>query len=90
MDNDLNADYSFLSSPAITKDLARKIKAIRKKKFKTQEIFAKHIGLTYSKYARFEKTGLIQLVDFIEVIKGLGIIDELQDLFQSRDEIIKW
>ena len=90
MDNDLNVDYSFLSSPAITKDLARKIKDIRKKKFKTQVIFAKHIGLTYAKYARFEKTGLIQLVDFIEVIKGLGIIDELQDLFQSRDEIIKW
>jgi len=90
MQTDLNKDYSFLPSPLVAKDLAKRIKVIRKKKFKTQELFAKHIGLTHAKYARFEKTGNIQLPDFIEVVKGIGRVDELQELFESSAEVIGW
>lgn len=90
MDDITKENYSFIPSPTVTKDIAKKIKVIRKKKFKTQVIFAKHIGLSHAKYARFEKTGLIQLVDFIEVLKGLELIHELQDLFEYKEEVIKW
>ena len=90
MNTELNNDFEFMTSTEITKSIAKKIKSIRKKNFKTQELFAKHIGITYSKYARFEKSGQIQFVDFIEVIKGIGRIDELQNLFEKKEDVIRW
>ncbi len=90
MDDELNNDFEFMSSVEITKAIAKKIKPIRKKRFKTQELFAKHIGVSYAKYARFEKSGQIQLVDFIEVIKGVNRIDEIQGLFKQKEDVIKW
>jgi len=65
------------------KVLAKNIKEIRKKSFKTQELFANHIGMTYSKYARFEKSGQISFDGFIEILKGLNIFDDFMKLFKS-------
>ena len=67
----------------VIKLLAKNIKEIRKQRFKTQELFAKHIGMTYSKYARFEKSGQISLDGFIEIVKGLNMLDEFINLFKS-------
>ena len=67
----------------VIKFLAKNIKEIRKKRFKTQELFAKHIGMTYSKYARFEKSGQISFDGFIEILKGLNMLEEFMNLFQS-------
>jgi len=63
--------------------LAKDIKEIRKKSFKTQELFAQHIGMTYSKYARFEKSGQISLDGFLEILQGLGKLDTFLDLFSD-------
>ncbi|MFK5938832.1 MAG: helix-turn-helix transcriptional regulator [Sulfurimonas sp.] len=67
----------------IIKLLAKNIKEIRKQRFKTQELFAKHIGMTYSKYARFEKSGQISFDGFVEIVKGLNKLDEFVELFKS-------
>ena len=90
MNTKTNNDFEFMTSSEITKSLAKKIKLIRKKRFKTQEIFAKHIGISYSKYARYEKSGQIQLIDFIEVVKGINRIGEIQNLFELEKEVITW
>ena len=66
----------------VIKLLAKNIKEIRKQRFKTQELFAKHIGMTYSKYARFEKSGQISFDGFIEIVKGLNMLDEFMKLFK--------
>jgi len=71
------------SQPEVVKLLAKNIKEIRKKRFKTQELFAKHIGMSYSKYARFEKSGQIAFDGFIEILKGLDMFDAFMDLFKS-------
>ena len=63
--------------------LAKDIKEIRKKSFKTQELFSQHIGMTYSKYARYEKSGQISLDGFLEILQGLGKLDTFLDLFSD-------
>lgn len=62
--------------------LAKNIKEIRKQRFKTQNLFAKHIGMSYSKYARFEKSGEISFDGFVEIVKGLDKLDEFINLFK--------
>lgn len=87
---DLHEDFTFLSTAEIAKVLAKRIQAQRKKKFKTQLDFAEHVGLTYSKVSRFEKSGNIQFKDLLIILKALNMVDELQELFLQKDEIITW
>ena len=90
MDTNLKDNYEFMTSAEISKSLAVRIKAIRKKRFKTQELFAKHIGMSFGKYARFEKTGQISFVGFIDIVKGLDRVEEIAVLFDEDKEVIKW
>ena len=90
MDNNLKNNYDFMTSAEIAKSLAVKIKAIRKKRFKTQELFAQHIGMSFGKYARFEKTGQISFQGFIDIVKGLDRTQEIVGLFHEDKEFIKW
>lgn len=74
-----------LLNEEIIKSLAKDIKEIRKANFKTQEIFAQHIGMNYSKYARFEKSGQIALEGFLEILQGLGKLELFLDLFKEKN-----
>ena len=87
---DLNDDFTFLPIKSVAKKIAKKIQKNRKKKFPTQKLFAEHIGLTYSKVSRFEKSGEIQFIDLLVILKALDMIDELQELFEPKEEIIQW
>jgi len=86
----IDEDFDFLPSVEIAKTIAKKLQVIRKKKFKTQHDFAQHIGLSYAKVSRFEKTGKIQFPDFLIILKGLNRVDALQNLFEEHKEIIEW
>ena len=90
MNNDLKNNYEFMTSAEIAKSLAIKIKVIRKTKFKTQKLFAQHIGMNFNTYARFEKTGQISFVGFIEIAKGLDRTEEIAVLLNENREIIEW
>ncbi|QOY53212.1 hypothetical protein [Candidatus Sulfurimonas baltica] len=90
MNNQLKNNYEFMTSAEIVKSLALKVKVIRKKRFKTQELFAEHIGMSFGKYARFEKTGQISFQGFLDIIKGIDRIEEIAVLFNEDKKIIKW
>lgn len=90
MNNDLKNNYEFMTSAEITKALAVKIKTVRKARFKTQKLFAEHIGMNYNTYARFEKTGQISFKGFIAIVKGLNRIEEFTTLFDENQEVIQW
>ncbi len=90
MNNNLNNHYEFMTSSEIAKSLALKIKALRKKRFKTQKLFAEHIGMNFNMYARFEQTGQISFPAFIDIVKGLDRTEEIATLFNEDKEIIKW
>ena len=72
-----------------SKNLAKNIKEIRKKHFKTQELFAQHIGMNYNKYARFEKTGQIALEGFLEILQGLGKLEDFFALFNEKNLFVE-
>ncbi len=90
MDDDLKNNYEFMTSSEIAKSLALKVKAIRKKRFKTQKLFAEHIGMNFNMYARFEQTGQISFPEFINIAKGLDRIEEVSLLFSENKDLIQW
>ena len=90
MNDDLKNNYDFMTSDEIVKALAVKIKVIRKERFKTQKLFAEHIGMNYNTYARFEKTGQISFSKFIDIVKGLDRAEEIALLFDKNKELIQW
>ena len=90
MDIDLKNNFEFMTSVEIAKALAKRIQTIRKKKFKTQKEFAEHIGMSYGTYARFEKTGQVSFVGFLEIIKGLDLIEQAIPLFEEEKQLIEW
>jgi len=88
--NMLKDNYEFMLDNEIIKEIAKKLKEIRKEKFKTQNDFATHIGIKYSRYARFEKSGQVQFIDFIKILRGLNRLDEIVDLFEHDKNAIEW
>ena len=71
------------------KNLAKDIKEIRKKSFKTQELFAQHIGMNYAKYAHFESTGKITFEGFLEILQGLGKLEDFFALFNENNLFVE-
>jgi len=84
--------FELATTKEIIKELASRAKAKRKKVGMSQKEFAEHIGMKFSTYARFEKTGLISLNNFVDTLRGLYSIGELEALLVDENENlrIKW
>lgn len=84
--------FEFATTNEIVKELATRTKIKRKKIGMSQKQFAEHIGMKFSTYARFEKTGLISLSNFIDTVRGLYAINDLDSLLNSNtaELKIKW
>ena len=62
-------------------ELAKRLKAIRKRKKITQHQLASRSNVSYASLCRFEQTGLISLESFIKISMELGVIEEVRELF---------
>ncbi|MBO5987796.1 MAG: helix-turn-helix transcriptional regulator [Lachnospiraceae bacterium] len=72
----------FLYAPSdVAKELAQRLKRIRKRKKITQKQLAARCNVSYASLCRFEQTGLISLEAFIKMTMELGVISEVRDLF---------
>lgn len=81
--------FELATTKEIIKELASRAKAKRKKVGMSQKEFADHIGMKFSTYARFEKTGLISLNNFVDTLRGLYSIGELEALLVDKNENLK-
>ncbi|MFA6188330.1 MAG: helix-turn-helix transcriptional regulator [Sulfuricurvum sp.] len=81
--------FELATTKEIVKELASRAKAKRKKISMSQKEFAEHIGMKFSTYARFEKTGLISLNNFIDTLRGLYSISDLEALFIDENDNLK-
>jgi len=84
-----NLDFSLASTQEIIKELSRRTKQKRKKNIKQygdQKKFAAHIGMTHRRYQQFEISGKITLEKFIDVLRGLNGLNEIQTLLEFKDE----
>ena len=82
-------DFSLATTQEIIKELGQRAKQKRKQDMKyygNQKEFAKHIGMTDRRYQQFEINGKITLEKFIDVLRGLNALDEIQRLLELGDE----
>jgi len=82
-------DFSLATTQEIMKELARRAKQKRKQDMQyygDQKKFSEHIGMTYRRYQQFEMNGKITLEKFIDVLRGLNALDEIQNLLELTDE----
>lgn len=76
-----NIDQLLYGPSDVAKELAARLKRIRKRKKITQRQLSSRCNVTYASLCRFEQTGQISLESFIKITMELGVIDEVKDLF---------
>jgi transcriptional regulator with XRE-family HTH domain len=81
--------FELATTKEIVTELASRTKIKRKKIGMSQKEFADHIGVKFSTYARFEKTGLISLNNFVDTLRGLYSIGDLEALLIDENENLK-
>lgn len=82
-------DFSLATTEEIIKELSLRAKQKRKRnsaRYGSQKEFAAHIGMSYRSYQAFEISGKITLEKFIDVLRGLDVIDDIEDLLKIKDE----
>ena len=82
-------DFSLATTEEIIKELAQRAKRKRKKNmhyYGDQKTFSQHIGMKYRRYQQFEISGKITLEKFIDVLRGLDTLEEIQELLKPSDE----
>lgn len=81
-------DFSLATTEEIIKELSQRAKQKRKKNMRyygDQKTFAAHIGMSYRSYQQFEINGKITLANFIDVLRGLDTLEEIQGILKPSD-----
>lgn len=81
--------FELATTKEIVTQLASRAKIKRKKIGMSQKEFADHIGMKFSTYARFEKTGLISLNNFVDTMRGLYCLSDLETLLIDENDNLK-
>ncbi len=86
-------DYILYTPTDITRELAGKIKSIRKRKGITRKKLAARSNVSYGSLRRFEETGQASLETFVKLSMELGLVTDINNLFtepvySSLDEVI--
>lgn len=76
-----NYDELLFAPSDIAKQLADRLKRIRKRKKITQHQLAARSNVSYASLCRFEQTGQISLESLIKLSMELGLVDEIRELF---------
>ena len=85
-------DYYWETPSEINKELALRIKRIRKRKKITQKNLAEKCNVSYGSLKKFEQTGEISLISLTKIAMELGIVNDIKNLFtkvpyESLEEI---
>ncbi len=78
----------------LDKELAKRVRNIRKRRSISQERLAAMSGVSYASIKRFESTGQISLVSLTKLAMALNLDDDLRELFtqvpyQNIEEVIR-
>ncbi|MDO4168661.1 MAG: helix-turn-helix domain-containing protein [Lachnospiraceae bacterium] len=77
----------------IDKELAIRVRRIRKRRQITQEVLSRMSGVSYGSIKRFETTGKISLLSLTKIALALDCANEIKDMFtevpyRSIEEVI--
>lgn len=69
------------TAEALDKNLALRVRNIRRRRSISQEQLAAMSGVSYGSVKRFETTGQISLLSLTKIAMALDIVDELRTIF---------
>lgn len=86
-------DYLLETPAEINRNLAKRIKKIRRRRKITQKQLAARSNVSYASLKKFEQTGEISLISLTKIAMELGLADEIRALFTQPaylniDEVI--
>ncbi len=73
--------YIWETPSEINKNLAQRVKKIRKRRKITQVQLAERSNVSYGALKKFEQTGEISLLSLTKISLELGIADDIKELF---------
>lgn len=83
-----NIDFEFASSHEICQELGSRLKAYRLARNLQQVELAEMAGVSKLTVLNLENKGTVTLISFIQVVRVLGLIDELSSLFKFQPKSI--
>lgn len=76
-------DMQLKEAKGLDKELALRVKDIRKRRGYTQESLAEASGVSYGSIKRFETTGMISLISLTKIAIVLDCKDQIVDMFDN-------
>lgn len=75
--------FQWETAEEIDKNLADRIRLLRKRKKISQEELSRKSGVSHGSVKRFESTGMISLISLTKIAIALGCVDEIRVLFSA-------
>ncbi|MEY3200020.1 MAG: hypothetical protein RJA13_1978 [Bacteroidota bacterium] len=69
----------------IVKEIATKVRALRKEKKYTQQELAERANVTLASYKRFERTGQISFESLVQIAFVLGKLQDFESIFKLNE-----
>ena len=76
-------DMQLKDAKNLDKELALRVKDVRKRRGFTQETLAEASGVSYGSIKRFETTGMISLISLTKIAIVLDCTDQIADMFDN-------
>lgn len=76
--------WTEMSDPAITKELSKRFRELRLKKNIQQKELSEYSGVAIGTIRRFENGEIISTESLIKVMRGLGILENLEQLIPEE------
>ena len=85
--------FQWETAEEINKELANRVRNIRKRRKISQEELSQKSGVSYGSIKRFENTGMISLLSLTRIAMALGCTEEIKKIFteipyNSIEEVI--
>lgn len=80
----INTDFVFSGNAEVCREIGVRLRAQRLAKNLQQNELAEKAGVSKLTILNLENKGTVTLLSFIQIVRALGLIDELADLFKLQ------
>ena len=80
----MNIDFELSTTLEICQELGARLRTHRLSQNLQQSVLAQKAGVSKLTIINLEKKGTVTFISFIQVVRALGLIDELADLFKLQ------
>lgn len=84
----MKADFEFITTPEVCQALGARLRAHRLAQNLKQAELAQKAGVSKLTVLKLENKGLVTLHSFIQVVRVLGLLDELAEIFALQPQSI--